>query len=157
MASQGFDLLGIDSQFFTTRVKSLKAALRDSRRCALQRSSCVPNHLALNYPKVPLFQASGFRFETRCRLVRCITLSFESDAAVAQRIEHLTTDQKVGGSNPSRRTRQTSVFPRVFAYLGETTLVDPTRHDTLGTLCGLKSPVRQTRCEAKRSMPKLIR
>jgi hypothetical protein len=29
-------------------------------------------------------------------------------APVAQRIEHLTTDQKVGGSNPFGRTMQTS-------------------------------------------------
>jgi len=31
-------------------------------------------------------------------------LSFEKQAFVAQRIEHLTTDQKVGGSSPSKRT-----------------------------------------------------
>jgi hypothetical protein len=28
-------------------------------------------------------------------------MSYEPPAPVAQRIEHLTTDQKVGGSNPS--------------------------------------------------------
>ena len=32
-------------------------------------------------------------------------------APVAQRIEHLTTDQKVGGSNPSGRTSQN---PRIW-------------------------------------------
>jgi hypothetical protein len=31
-------------------------------------------------------------------------------AFVAQRIEHLTTDQKVGGSSPSKRT----LFPLIF-------------------------------------------
>ncbi len=30
-------------------------------------------------------------------------------AFVAQRIEHLTTDQKVGGSNPSERTSESLV------------------------------------------------
>ena len=33
----------------------------------------------------------------------------EEHAPVAQRIEHLTTDQKVGGSNPFRRTNE--AFP----------------------------------------------
>ncbi|MEY4410401.1 MAG: hypothetical protein RLZ99_874, partial [Actinomycetota bacterium] len=31
--------------------------------------------------------------------------SFVTQAFVAQRIEHLTTDQKVGGSSPSKRTK----------------------------------------------------
>src|SRR5260221_9744440 len=33
-------------------------------------------------------------------------------ALVAQRIEHLTTDQKVGGSSPSERAQLTSPSPR---------------------------------------------
>ncbi len=40
-------------------------------------------------------------------------------APVAQRIEHLTTDQKVGGSNPSGRTSKTpahSMFELGFLY-----------------------------------------
>ena len=31
-------------------------------------------------------------------------------AFVAQRIEHLTTDQKVGGSSPSKRTKRPDYF-----------------------------------------------
>ena len=34
------------------------------------------------------------------------SIPFRKPALVAQRIEHLTTDQKVGGSNPFKRTRQ---------------------------------------------------
>ena len=34
----------------------------------------------------------------------------EEHAPVAQRIERLTTDQKVGGSNPSRRTNEAFPF-----------------------------------------------
>jgi hypothetical protein len=46
----------------------------------------------------------------RCRRLRwstasCRTLSRVQRALVAQRIEHLTTDQKVGGSSPSERAR----------------------------------------------------
>ena len=36
-------------------------------------------------------------------------------AFVAQRIEHLTTDQKVGGSSPSKRTKKNLVLPIVFS------------------------------------------
>ena len=35
-----------------------------------------------------------------------ITLNHQELAFVAQRIEHLTTDQKVGGSSPSKRTNK---------------------------------------------------
>ena len=35
-------------------------------------------------------------------------------AFVAQRIEHLTTDQKVGGSSPSKRTAVSPVMTRIF-------------------------------------------
>jgi len=48
-----------------------------------------------------------------CRMfLRRGTTSTQSTeyAPVAQRIEHLTTDQKVGGSNPSRRTRLETCF-----------------------------------------------
>ncbi len=37
-------------------------------------------------------------------------------AFVAQRIEHLTTDQKVGGSSPSKRTVR--LMPVIFRMLG---------------------------------------
>ena len=39
-------------------------------------------------------------------------------AFVAQRIEHLTTDQKVGGSSPSKRTKLDSLM-RCFFLLPE--------------------------------------
>ena len=48
-------------------------------------------------------------------------------ALVAQRIEHLTTDQKVGGSSPSKRA-QPSSFSRglgfLFKNLGEAVAVN---------------------------------
>ena len=37
------------------------------------------------------------------------TLHTSTPALVAQRIEHLTTDQKVRGSNPFKRTTQVSI------------------------------------------------
>jgi hypothetical protein len=42
-------------------------------------------------------------------------------AFVAQRIEHLTTDQKVGGSSPSKRTLANT--QREFRALGEVDLL----------------------------------
>jgi hypothetical protein len=39
---------------------------------------------------------------------KCRTLN-NASALVAQRIEHLTTDQKVGGSSPSERAGQRGV------------------------------------------------
>ena len=37
-----------------------------------------------------------------CKVINCLRIW--AQALVAQRIEHLTTDQKVGGSSPSKRT-----------------------------------------------------
>jgi hypothetical protein len=48
------------------------------------------------------------------RAVRAVRLG-EARALVAQRIEHLTTDQKVGGSNPSERANES---PGQGPYLG---------------------------------------
>jgi hypothetical protein len=38
-------------------------------------------------------------------------------AFVAQRIEHLTTDQKVGGSSPSKRTIESRISPFLSVFL----------------------------------------
>ena len=54
--------------------------------------------------------------------VRFVELTHQL-AFVAQRIEHLTTDQKVGGSSPSKRTKsrflltRTGIFSYPFWYL----------------------------------------
>ena len=42
-------------------------------------------------------------------------VAFSNSAPVAQRIEHLTTDQKVGGSNPSGRASYFPLVIRVFS------------------------------------------
>ena len=48
-----------------------------------------------------------------------LRLSFCGPALVAQRIEHLTTDQKVGGSSPSERAKPEKNFTtsRVLPFL----------------------------------------
>ena len=56
-------------------------------------------------------------------------------AFVAQRIEHLTTDQKVGGSSPSKRTNHNSVKK---LQSGETQSVRETG------LCDSKDPIRRS-------------
>ena len=46
----------------------------------------------------------GFRGRASCCKVVKLPENSGFPAFVAQRIEHLTTDQKVGGSSPSKRT-----------------------------------------------------
>jgi len=62
-------------------------------------------------------------------------------ALVAQRIEHLTTDQKVGGSSPSKRTSNTpkTVLPMAWAFeaLKATKYPQSIRHST----CFSSSPL----------------
>ena len=54
---------------------------------------------------------------TGCRWPR-MRLHSRGEAPVAQRIEHLTTDQKVWGSNPYGRARQVAPRSGLFGFSG---------------------------------------
>src|SRR6266566_7280905 len=56
---------------------------------------------------------------------KCRTLSRVQPALVAQRIEHLTTDQKVGGSSPSERASPEATCDHEVAFTVASTVAKP--------------------------------
>ena len=81
----------------------------------------VTAHAVRGFESHPLRHTTLLSFNIRTELR---TLRFSISASSSARIERLATDQKVGGSNPSRRARFPAVVAVVDLFAGASAFVE---------------------------------